>query len=147
MIALSPGFSSQSKNRWKCWLMTRYSSPLFLPAATICLMVITTFGGWADCTDCSSSFLVQVSCSAKLYSNTVLSKRPDPSHGWRQTSFLSFRPFPFTDVTGSVNSLGEDEERDCEALASSSLIILIFDQQQNHFNHRVQRLRAGIDLV
>lgn len=56
---------------------------------------------------------------------------------------------PSTDVTGNVNSgsLGEDERRDCNALASSSLIVLIFDQQKNHFNHQVQRLRAEIDLV
>lgn len=51
---------------------------------------------------------------------------------------------PSADVTGSLNSgsLGEDKRRECNALASSSPIVLLFDQRQNRFNQRVQRLHA-----
>lgn len=37
-----------------------------------------------------------------------------------------------TDDTGSLNgtSLGEDERKDCEALASSSLIVRLFDRRR-----------------
>ncbi len=95
----------------------------------------------------SGSRVFQVNQPAMLYSNAILSNglnSLDLSNGWREKSFLSLDYSPRTDVTGSLNSgsLAEDKRKDCNALASSTLIALLFDQLQKHFNHQVQRLHA-----